>query len=141
MNSRGFSFAEILVTVLVLALGIIPVFLVFSKGSMGTVLSRDEMTAHLYAAELIDWCQSHTFDQLPECSETPKPNLDLGPDCTSQIDSRYRRLMSVKILPTPGGAANWPMQYKVVTADVRWNSQGVDRRFVLTGLLSTGRGL
>ncbi|HNV70775.1 MAG TPA: hypothetical protein PKO06_13830 [Candidatus Ozemobacteraceae bacterium] len=136
---NGFSFTEILVTVLVVALGIIPVFLVFSKGSMGTILSRDEMTAHIYAAELIDWCQTHRYDQLAECENHSVPELSLGGDCTSRIDDKYRRQLTVKALATPGGAGNWPMQYKVLTATIHWNSQGVERTFVMTGLLSRGR--
>ncbi len=139
MKRCGFSFTEILVTVLVTALGVIPVFLVFSKGSMGTMLSRDEMTAHVYAAELIDWCQTHRYDQLAECESKPVLELKFSDDSTSRMDEKYQRLLTVKAVATPGGAGNWPMQYKILTVSIRWKSQGVDRTFVMTGLLSQGR--
>ena len=61
-----------MIAVFVLAIGIIPAFYVFSRGTAGTILTRDEILAHSYASELIDYAQALGFDKLDPDEFKPK---------------------------------------------------------------------
>lgn len=134
-RKRGFSFTEIAIALLILAIGLIPVFYVFSRGSAGTVLAREEITAHQLAGEMIDAATLLGYDDARladgQLDGTQLPNV--SPD-----DPRFQRTLLVTDVRPAGGWKDWPVAYKILTARVSWDNSGVVRTFTLTGLLYKG---
>lgn len=132
------SLIEVVIAVFVLAVGIIPVVNVFSQGYVGTILTRDEILAHSYASELIDYAQALGFDQLKPSEYNPKemPSIPGGVDIDT---TKFRRFLTVTGDFLPPGNADWPIDYKVLKAEIKWKSSGIEQYFVLTSLLFKGR--
>ena len=135
-NPRAFSFVEVMVATFVLAMGILPTFYVFSRGNVGTILNQEEITARQYAGELLDYLHARDYQQVAETSERTLFPLVPG---SSELDHRFRRYLTVKKLVPARGIADWPMEYKVLTVEVEWQSGSLDRIMVQTGLLFQGR--
>lgn len=136
-NRDGLTLLEVLITIFVLAVGIIPAFQVFSRGSVGTLVNRDELLAHQYANELIDFALATGFDHLdPELlKRQPMRQVEGG----SPIDQRFKRFFTVQLKIPAQGIADWPIAYKILTAEIEWDSGGVSKYFVLTSLVFQGR--
>ena len=136
-RALGVSFVEVVVAAFVLAMGIIPTFYVFSRGNAGTVLNREEITARQYAGELLDYLSTRDYDQVEPTSESvPFAQIPGG----EAIGPRFRRSLTVKRLVPDRGIADWPVEYKIVTAEVEWESNAQPQVFVQTSLLFKGRG-
>lgn len=132
-TSAAFTFAEVMIAVLVVTIGILPIFIVFTKGSEGTTMTRDEIVAHLLACELIDLGTAKSYDGLQIGDHSSE---SLG---GSNADSKFQRNLKVDEIIPSGGWRNWPLSYKVLTARVQWESSGVPRTFVLTSLIYRGK--
>lgn len=136
--SHGLSFVEIVVALFVLVVALVPVFRVFSQGTMGTMMTHDEVLAHQYAGEMLAWAQARGFDGL-DVDEFRHPKVMPEVEGSSPIDSRFRRTFSVLLKQPVGGLSDWPMEYKILKTEIHWESSGVDQAFVLTGLVFKGR--
>jgi hypothetical protein len=126
-----------MVAMVVLMIGIIPALQVFSRGNAGTVMTRDEILAQTYAAELIDYGHAMGFEAMSRATHTDRemPQIPGG----QVIDSRFRRTINVvERIPT-GGIANWPVEYRILQVRVTWVSSGVTQSHALTSLLFRGR--
>ena len=75
---RGLSLIEILVAVLVFALGLLPVFDLFRRSIQTYQFGRDEVVAGALAHELIDQIRGMPFGDVPILSERPLTNADDG---------------------------------------------------------------
>jgi len=64
-NIRGVTFIEIVVTVAILMIGLIPIFTIFGTTASDISITIDELTATAYANELLDAFFSHPFDDIP----------------------------------------------------------------------------
>ncbi|HOT74924.1 MAG TPA: hypothetical protein PK467_04000 [Candidatus Wallbacteria bacterium] len=62
----GFSFIEVMIAVIVLALGLIPVFSLFTSTSRGASSTIEELGATNYANEIIDNLSAYKYGELPE---------------------------------------------------------------------------
>jgi type II secretory pathway pseudopilin PulG len=135
----GFSFLEVLAAIIVLGLGIIPVFMVFSRGSQGTIMTRDETQAHQLASEMLDTAIAMGYDHPAflanggtiEVPATALANIGGG-------HPRFTRSLNVREVLPGGGIGDWPMSYKVLIATVKWEHSGVKQFFNLTTLLFKG---
>jgi hypothetical protein len=130
----GFSFTEVMVAVLIIGAGIIPIFLVFSRGNVGTTMTRDEMTAQAYAEELLDYGTALGYEHLKEGATLEAEFPGLTP-----ADTKFSRVLHVQSVLPSGGWKNWPMAYKVLSANIEWHSGGTKQSFVLTGLVYQGK--
>ena len=140
--NSGFSFVEVLITMLVLAVGILPIFTVFSQGSSGTIRTRDEILAQIYAEELLDYAMARGFTAVEPTSSDGDlaPTVVVG-DLKTAIDPRFTRKLVVKEVKPADHNDDWPMVYRLVAVIVTWNHEGKLRRFVRSGLLFKGVGL
>ncbi len=62
---RGFSYVEVMIALAVLALGIIPIFSIFTSTSKGTAATIEELTATNFANEIIDNLSAYKYGELP----------------------------------------------------------------------------
>ncbi len=133
----GISLVEVLIALFVLVIGILPAFHVLSQGTMGTTMTRDEILAHAYATEAIDWGYAKGFDAMTAAAFTERdlPAVDGG----TPIDPRFRRVLTVVERTPDRGIADWPLEYRILQARVTWTTAGIDQVFVQTGLLFRGR--
>ncbi|MDD3148046.1 MAG: prepilin-type N-terminal cleavage/methylation domain-containing protein [Candidatus Riflebacteria bacterium] len=134
-KTRGFSFAELVVAVLILGIGILPIFWFFSRTSIGTIKTRDEALAWQYAAELIDYSMARGYEAtaLTDDNGIEVREIIVGSDRTT-IDDRFGRRLYVKAL-RPDHNSEWPCLYRTVTAEVTWTVDTQPRSLRLTGLL------
>lgn len=137
-RQRAFSFAEILVATLIFAFGVIPIFLLFSRGSTGTIMTKEETYARMYADEMIDIAMALGYDDPRLVKGVIK--VDQLPH-TGKEDPRFNRFLIVEEVNPTCGWQNWPMSYKVLTASITWESSGVNKSFVLTGLIFKGTSI
>ncbi len=129
---RAFTFVEIAVAMLILGIGLVPVFWVFIRSGSETVMSREEIMAHNMAGEMLDLALKKGYD-IGAGDVSPS---DLG--TISVSDPQFSGVLNVQEIVPKGGWKNWPMSYKVVTARVTWTSQGIPRKYALTTLLFRG---
>ena len=134
-SRRGFSFAEVMVAVLVLAVGLVPLFWFFSRTNVGTMKTRDEALAWHYAAELLDVTMAKGYDGIGETPEAgvEVPEIVIGEEKTS-VESRFVRRLIVRPL-RPDHNSEWPCLYRAVTAEVSWFVEKQPRSMRLTGVL------
>lgn len=138
-ETSGFSFIEVMIAICVLGIGLIPVFVVFSRGSQGTIMTRDETHAHLLASEMLDCAIAMGYDHpaleaAGGTVEIPEASLPyVGPG-----SPRFSRALTVQEIFPTGGIGDWPMAYKVLIAKVQWETSGVKSSFNLTSLLYKG---
>ncbi|NLI76085.1 MAG: hypothetical protein GX442_06540 [Candidatus Riflebacteria bacterium] len=133
----GLSLLEVIIGVAVLSCGLLPVFYLFSRGNMGTMMTRDEILAHAWAAELVDFAQAQGFDRLdPAANQRREVPVVAG---GTPVDPRFRRFLTVTGQVLPPGNADWPIDYRIILAEVTWTTGGVAQQFALTGLVFAGR--
>jgi hypothetical protein len=142
-TTAGLSFAEVMVAVLILGVGLLPALWVFSRSNAGTMMTRDEIIAHSYASSLIDYSHAVGFADLP--ATPPEGSLLTAISLGSRelaVDTRFEcRLTVTPVVPEEPDAV-WPLAYKTVTADIRWKTGEVAQSHVLTtqvfqGLVAT----
>lgn len=132
----GVSFAEVIVTMLILTMGIIPVMNVISRGTEGTVMTRDEIFAHQFASEMIDYCQALGYDEIPTGEVK---NLTFADGSVLPIDQRFTREVKISETASAEDLPAWPKKYKIVVVDVSWNNGGIIRHYFLSGMIAKGR--
>lgn len=141
---QAFSFAELIIAILIIGVGSIPVFTMFSRGSTGTMQTRDEVLAYNYAADLLSWAQTRPYDQLAPTNDAPSDSLSLaptaGPPVLLVMESGFKRFLTVKeATPAPSGG-KWPFAYKVLVAKVQWNpAGGINREIEMTTIVYRGQ--
>lgn len=124
--SGGFSFVEILFTIVVLGVMLAPVSSIFSQGSSGTIRSRNDILAQQHAANLLAYASS-----LPYEDEFLKPGSarEVGdlPVMTGGVelalgmeDEQFVRTMEVSEIKPSG----WQFSYKLVVVRVSWKQVG-----------------
>ena len=139
---RAFTLTEVLMATIVLGLAMLPLFMVFSKGSAGTVQTRDEVMGTGYVTELLALAQCLSYDDSfldpktkSPCQSLPLPSVG-GEALGKAIDPRFKRYFTVKEL-TAG--ADVPYTYKVLIAEVDWLSNGISRNLQMTGMVYKGK--
>ena len=137
VRCRGLSLVEVMIALFVLAVGILPIFYVFSQGNLGAMMTRDEIMAHSYAAEIIDFGHAVGFDGMTH-AEYPDKEVKSIPG-GAEVDSRFRRYLNVVERSPEQGLTDWPIEYRILQARVTWNSSGIEKSFALTSLLFRGR--
>lgn len=131
----GFSFVELMVAILILAMGLLPIFWFFSRSNMGTIKTRDEILAQQYAAELIDYAKARGFAANEVTGEEGSEirEIEIAGQKTT-VEERFVRRLYVKDL-RPDHHSEWPCRYRTVTAEVIWQAETQQRSLCLTGLI------
>lgn len=142
LSHRGLSLPEVAIAVLVLGLTIAPIFMVMSRGSTGTIQTRDEILAYHYADELLAYLQTRPYND-PDLAVVDRKsfprfslprgsgNLQIGIDPT-----RFERYLTV-VERSPG--ANWPWSYKILLSEVNWKTGGLARQIRISALVPKER--
>ncbi|HOI91920.1 MAG TPA: hypothetical protein PLK28_15570 [Candidatus Rifleibacterium sp.] len=136
MNRRkAFSFAELIIAIMVLSAGILPIFWFFSRTNIGTIKTRDEILAWQYASELLDVAVARGYAANPATGEKgiEIDSISCG-DLTTSVDKRFSRRLFVKDL-APGHNSEWPCRYKTISVEVSWIVDTQPRSMRLTGLI------
>ncbi|MBI3038136.1 hypothetical protein HYY75_03650 [bacterium] len=123
---QGFSFNEVVITILLIGAAIVPVFHIFSRSAEGTIQTQDEVLAQNYAEELLDFALT-----LPNNSPLLIPTQGLVPvdpsklllkttggDLSLVTNPKFVRLLSVR---EPDNLMKWPYKYKLLAAEIQWN--------------------
>lgn len=136
-SKRALSFVELAIALLLLGITVMPVFMMFRQGTSGTLLTRDEILAHGYAAEVIHAARGLGFGHpLLEPGSRPVPAVPL-PDARA-VPERFTRSLTVS--EHSGANAGIPYRYRVLLAEVTWGGGGPARTVRLPGLAFAGRG-
>ncbi len=131
-GGRGFSFTEIAIALLVLAVAVVPVFLSFRQGTTGTIQTRDEVAAYALAADVLSYLQGKGFD-LVDGQPASALVAEAAAARVLPPDPRFTPTLTVTEVPPP--APNVPFQYKILVVGVAWTSGGVSRSVKMSGLL------
>lgn len=133
--SKGVSFAELAIALLLLGVMVMPVFMMFRQGTSGTLLTRDEILAHGYAAELVNAAKGLGFHHdLLEPGSRAVPVVPL-PDA-KPISERFSRTLTVT--EQVDSTTIIPYRYRVLVAVVAWGDGGPARTVRLPGLVFAG---
>jgi len=62
---NGLSFIEILTAVTLIAVGLVPVFMLFGTTASDISITTDELFATTYANELLDGIHAHKYEEIP----------------------------------------------------------------------------
>ncbi len=150
ITKNAFSLVEISVVCGILAIFLLPVFTLMSKGSSGTIRNRNEILAQQYASNVIAYCNILKFDddflkQTEEkiigsgtmtltVSDDIKISMDITEDGFSKIATRTISIRDFK----PGNSiAYFPYKYKIISSKVEWQQPGESKahNVTVTGLV------
>ncbi len=126
-----------------MASGIIPIFLVFSRGTAGTVQTKDEILAQNYALDLLAYAQTMKFDDsFLSQGRHPAKTVSISPSNIPAVSLKMeegfdRNLEVTDWQPDPG--MEWAYKYKILTAEVIWTSKGVSRKIQMPSLVFKGK--
>lgn len=146
---QGFSLVEICIVCGVLAVLMLPVFAMMSKGSAVTIRNRNEILAQQHALNVISYCNIVPYDDpflnvtegedgKPVGELTIKFSEDTVIDMNMTEEGFKKiatRTVSIKEF-NPGDG--WPNKYKIVTVKVEWQQVGEPntRKVCMSGLIS-----
>ena len=150
-NKQGFSLVKISIVCAILGILLLPVFVLMSKSSSGTIRNRNEILAQQYASNVIAFCNIIKFDCdfLKETEEkvivpgemkvTVTNDLSIDMDITEDNFNKIAtRTISIKNFNSDDtGNIPSPFKYKIVTVKVEWLQPGetVPRNVTVTGLV------
>ncbi len=137
---RGFSFNEVVIAILLIGAAIVPVFHIFSRSAAGTIQTQEEVLAHNYAEELLDFALVQPNDS-PLLVPTPGPvQIDparlvlktTGGDLPLVSSPKFVRFLTVR---EPDNPLKWPYKYKLLVAEIQWkNPSGLTRKVQMSAL-------
>ncbi len=84
-SKSGFSMIEIVISLIILAVGFFPVYNLFRQGSAGTANTVQETVATNYASDLINFCKDLRYTQLKDVG-----NIQ---DDTPYSDSQFQTII------------------------------------------------
>lgn len=137
-KTHAFSFVEILIAIVCLAMVMIPLTTMFSSGSSGTIQNRNDILARQHAANLLDYSYLLSYDNdfLKPGSEKPVPAIfyTSGSDeLLFDMEEMFTRTVSIEEVKPP----NWKYSYKLITVVVSWTeNNNVAKEQVMTGLVT-----
>lgn len=135
---QGFSFVEIMIAVICLAVVLIPLTTMFSASSSGTVQNRNDILARQHAANLLDYCYSIGYgdeflkpgNERAVAAVTVKAGAD---ELVLDMDENFKRTIAIEeVKPT-----SWRYSYKLIKVRVSWfENKNLEKDIVMTGVVS-----
>lgn len=126
---QAFSFVEIMFAVVCVGLLLVPVYSIFSQGSMGAIQSRNEIIAQQHAANLLSFLSlfpyDHKFLNPTENQDFKKLELELeGEALNLEPEAMFSRRIAIKELVPDA----WQKQYKLIIVTLNWKEAGQKER-------------
>lgn len=138
MRVKAFSFVEILVAVVCLAMVMIPLTTMFSFSSSGTIQNRNDLLARQHAANILDYAYSLAYDDsfLEPVSQKSVATVSFNSgseELVLDMEPLFTRTVSIEeVKPT-----DWKYSYKLIQVKISWNEGKTDdEELVMTGVIS-----
>lgn len=131
---KGVTLIEIMISVLILGLTLLPVFDLIKMGARRVRNTQEEVTASNLATELVEQIMCMPYSLVPVVSERPLPNSDSGDKLSndlstiivlSNIPDGFQRFLSIESVST---------RLKKITAKVEWGNSPT-RKIIHTSLM------
>lgn len=152
--NKAFTFVEIMIVVVIMALGLIPLFSIFVSSTSDVSNTVDELLAVTYANELVDSLMSRKFDEIPAAvAETELAKLAGSPFFTkvsanltpcSPVFKRFIEIDSVdtgvqtpaNISPTIAARYNRIKKFKIIKVRIAYSSKGRARELNMATIVT-----
>ena len=108
----GFSVVEIIIALVIIAVGFLPIYNLFRQGSAGTMNTVHETLATNYASDLINLCKDIHYSDIKENVSEEEKKLDDD----SQINDFFT---SIDITPPPSVEKPFTRKMKLTRYDRR----------------------
>ena len=144
----GFSLIEICIACIVLAVILIPVFTLLSKGNAGTLHNRNEILAREYAANIIAFYNLKQYDEVKEPSADELNSMTLeSEDKNFKIDlndlgynfEALRNLnLNTDVKIEEFNSDSWAYKYKFISVTVEWKESNKPNpsKITMTGMVT-----
>ncbi len=136
-QNTGFSFIEIMFTVLIISALMVSVFNIFHQGADNTKRSRNEILALQHAANAMAYAVSLPYDAL--FTQPPTEVGELNVEIAGEMvplginEKQFTRTIEVQKVNLP----DWKNAYKIVEVAISWQeSNGKGRKIKIGGLVS-----
>lgn len=125
----AFSFVEIMFSIILIGVLLVPVYSVFSHGTFGAIQSRNEIVAQQHASNLLAFLHlfpyDHSFLNNVSSREFSELKLKMESEALNlEPEPMFRRTLTVKEF----SPANWQRRYKIITIGVAWQETGGKKR-------------
>ncbi len=148
INNKGFSFIEIAITCIVMAVIFVPIFTLLSKGNEGTIHNRNEILAREYAANIIAYYNLKQYDEIKQPnsddylksivleSEDKKFKVDLS-DLGKNFEAFKNLNFTPKVNIEEFSSDNWAYKYKFISVTVEWKESNKPNpiKITMTGMI------
>jgi Tfp pilus assembly protein PilV len=141
ITNKGFSITEVMIACLALGIMLLPVFMMFSRGTAGTAKNKNDILAQQHAANLLAYAAALSYDDsfLGAGEKKVKEKIVTSSDGTSidlsMSEDFFDRTMSIKEYKVD----EISRAYKLVTVAVEWTQPGekanAKKEVKLTGLI------
>ncbi|MGM0600155.1 MAG: type IV pilus modification PilV family protein [Candidatus Rifleibacteriota bacterium] len=138
MRIKAFSFVEILVAVVCLAMVMIPLTTMFSFSSSGTIQNRNDLLARQHAANILDYAYSLAYNDafLEPVSQKSVPTVSFNSgseELVLDMEEIFTRSVSIEEVKP----VDWKYSYKLIKVAVTWNEgKTEDEELIMTGVIS-----
>lgn len=133
-NKTGFSLVEIMIGCIMLSILLVPVFSMLSRGNVETSLSKSDMLAQQYAANLLAYVTSLDFDNSLN-SAAKGTSHSVGDIDWKNIVAKNNATMDLSVpdgqqfvtkinIPPDSIVSHNGHDYKLVTVNVSWKVPG-----------------
>jgi hypothetical protein len=142
MKSMAFSFVEILIAIICLAMVMIPLTTMFSISSSGTIQNRNDILARQHVANLIDYAcclpYNHSFLKPVNEKQVDSVSINSGTEQLAlDMESIFTRSISIEEIKPAG----WKYAYKVLKVKVKWiEARNKTKEIEMTGLITDESG-
>ena len=136
-KNKAFSFIEIIVSLLVLGILIVPVYTIFSEGTTVTIRSRNEILALQQASNILSYAYSMPYDFLYPQPETQFISQDIDIDGQMVSLGVNENIFGTYVTIQESEIDEWGVNYKVVTVRVEWQEANtMQMQLSLSGLVA-----
>jgi Tfp pilus assembly protein PilV len=140
-RKTGFSFVEIALAVVIIGLIMVPLLSMLTISNSGTVKNKNDILAQHYAANLLAYASTLSYDDtfLKSCADTEADLLTInsaGEELKMSMEPSFKRTYSIEEVKPPG----WKYSYKLIKAVVKWKeNKKTERSCEMVGLISKSR--
>ena len=138
MKIKAFSFVEILVAVVCLAMVMIPLTTMFSFSSSGTIQNRNNLLARQHAANILDYAYSLAYDDgfLEPISQKTVPSVSFNSG-TEELELDMQEFFTRTVSVEEVKPVDWKYSYKLIKVAISWNEgKTEDEELIMTGVIT-----
>lgn len=140
-SQMGFSFMELLVGIVIMAVALLPLLVLFSSSHKGTKATVQRAMARNLCSDVVEYAKAMPFDSV---SEGNLATSSFNGTAMPPVPANFTRTVTVKdgshdkvYTATSAGVTkiNVRFDYKVVTVTTKWDAGGHDSEVVLTTIV------